>query len=55
MTQTTPTTGNLAETGAGFATRYLALGAAGLVAAGAAACLLTARRRRTGTAAEPRG
>ena len=52
VTQTAPGTGNLAETGASSATPFLALGAAGLVAAGAAAYLLTARRRRT--AAAPR-
>jgi LPXTG-motif cell wall-anchored protein len=46
----TPDTGNLAETGASSSTPYLALGAAGLVAAGAAAYLLTARRRRTAAA-----
>jgi LPXTG-motif cell wall-anchored protein len=48
--RTTPDTGNLAETGASSSTPYLALGAAGLVAAGAAAYLLTARRRRTAAA-----
>jgi LPXTG-motif cell wall-anchored protein len=45
--QTSPNSGNLAETGTSSSTPYLAIGAAGLVTAGAATYLLTARRRRT--------
>lgn len=44
--QTTGTGGNLAETGAGSGTPYLAAGAVALAAAGGAAVLLAGRRRR---------
>lgn len=53
VAQTSPDTGNLAETGASSSTPYLAIGAAGLVTAGAATYLLTARRRRTPATADP--
>lgn len=46
-TQTVADSGNLAETGASSATPYIAIGAAALVAAGAATFLATNRRRRS--------
>jgi hypothetical protein len=49
-TQTVADTGNLAETGAGSSTPYLAVGAAALVVAGAATFLVTGRRRKSAAA-----
>jgi LPXTG-motif cell wall-anchored protein len=48
----TATTGDLAETGAGSSTPYLALGAVGLVAAGGGVFLFTGRRRKASAGAE---
>jgi LPXTG-motif cell wall-anchored protein len=48
----TATTGDLAETGAGSSTPYLALGAVGLVAAGGGVFLFAGRRRKTSSGAE---